>query len=67
MEKLDMNCDDLTKEQIIDVRKQLNMLTKEARAKSRHDTCLLCGKKVDFVIHIQFPSFALKTLLGTEN
>lgn len=62
MEKLDMNCDDLTKEQIIDVRKQLNMLTKEARAKSRHDTCLLCGKKSGFCDSHTIPKFCLENI-----
>lgn len=44
MKKIDMSGDDLSKEQIIEVRKMLGRQIKDATAKSRHEKCILCDQ-----------------------
>ena len=62
MKKIDMNCNDFTKEQIIDLRKQLNKQTKDARAKSKHNACLLCGRQGGFCDSHTIPKFCLENI-----
>lgn len=44
MNKIEMSSDGFSNEQIIEFRKIINDQIKNARKKSRHDKCLLCGK-----------------------
>ena len=45
MNLIDMSTEGWTQEEVIEFRKLLNLQIKNARKESRHDACMLCGKK----------------------
>lgn len=73
-----MNTDDLSNDQLIDARKMIGQLVKQARTQAKHETCLICGQKLPFCNSHIVPQFCLKNiadngkvnlfnaLLGTE-
>lgn len=67
MNLIDMSTEGWTQEEVIEFRKLLNQQIKNARKESRHDACMLCGKKGAFVIHTQFRNFVLRILHGMEH
>ena len=59
---IDMSTDGLTHEEIIEIRKMLNKQIKNARKKSRHKKCLLCGKEGGFCDSHTIPKFCLENI-----
>lgn len=57
-----MNSDGFSNEQIIEFRKIINDQIKNARKKSRHDKCLLCGKVGGFCNSHTIPQFCLENI-----
>ena len=78
MWSINMNTDDLSNDQLIDARKMIGLLVKQAKAQAKHETCLICGQKLPFCNSHTVPQFCLKNiadngkvnlfnaLLGTE-
>lgn len=78
MWSINMNTDDLSNDQLIDARKMIGQLVKQAKAQAKHETCLICGQKLPFCNSHTVPQFCLKNiadngkvnlfnaLLGTE-
>lgn len=78
MWSINMNTDDLSNDQLIDARKMIGQLVKQARTQAKHETCLICGQKLPFCNSHTVPQFCLKNiadngkvnlfnaLLGTE-
>lgn len=62
MNKIEMNSDGFSNEQIIEFRKIINDQIKNARKKSRHDKCLLCGKVGGFCNSHTIPQFCLENI-----
>lgn len=62
MNKIDMNSDGFSDEQIIELRKIINDHIKDARKKSRHKKCLLCDKEGGFCDSHIIPQFCLKNI-----
>lgn len=62
MKKIEMSSDGFSNEQIIDFRKIINDQIKNARKKSRHDKCLLCGKVGGFCNSHTIPQFCLENI-----
>ncbi|WP_288704447.1 hypothetical protein [uncultured Ruminococcus sp.] len=62
MWSINMNTDNLSKDQIIDVRKMLGQIIKQAKAQAKHETCLICGKKLPFCNSHTVPQFCLKNI-----
>ena len=58
-----MSADGLTPEKIIETRKTLNRLIKNAMKKARHKECMLCGKKGGFCDSHTIPKFCLKNIV----
>lgn len=59
---IDMNTDGFTPEEIIEIKKKLNQQIKDARKKSRHKECLLCGKVGGFCDSHTIPQFCLENI-----
>ena len=59
---IDMCTEDLTPEKNIEVKKMLNQQIKNAKKKSRHKECLLCGKEGGFCDSHTIPQFCLKNI-----
>lgn len=57
-----MSTEGLTPEEIIEIRKVLNQHIKNARKKSRHKKCLLCGKTGGFCDSHIIPQFCLENI-----
>lgn len=78
MWSINMNTDDLSNDQLIDARKMIGQLVKQAKAQAKHETCLICGQKLPVCNSHTVPQFCLKNiadngkvnlfnaLLGTE-
>lgn len=63
MYRIDIKTDDASKDDIIQFRKKLSELLKQARTNAKHDSCLLCGKKVDgFCNSHAIPQMCLKNI-----
>lgn len=62
IKRIDMNVDDLSKEQVIEVRKMLGQHLKNATAKSRHKKCMLCDKPGGFCNSHTIPQFCLENI-----
>ena len=69
MNLIDMSTDGWTQQEVIEFRKLLNQQIKNARKESRHDACLLCGKKGGFCNSHTIPQFCLENIAwnGTLN
>lgn len=64
--KIDISDKDLTREQIIDYRIFQSKLISEAKENSKHDNCMLCGKKVEgFCNSHSVPQMCLKNIAST--
>ena len=59
---IDMNTDDLAKDQLIDTRKILGQFIKQAKMQAKHETCLICGQKLPFCNSHTVPQFCLKNI-----
>lgn len=59
---IDMNTDDLAKDQLIDTRKMLGQFIKQAKMQAKHETCLICGQKLPFCNSHTVPQFCLKNI-----
>ena len=57
-----MGGNDLTKEQVVEMRKILRHQMKDAVSKSRHKKCLLCGEEKGFCNSHTIPQFCLKNI-----
>ncbi len=57
-----MGTDGLTTEEIIEIKRKLNTQIKDARKKSRHKKCLLCGKEGGFCDSHTIPRFCLENI-----
>ncbi|MBS4831586.1 hypothetical protein [Ruminococcus callidus] len=62
MWSIDMSTDDLSKDQIIDIRKTLGKFVKQAKTQAKHETCLICGQKLPFCNSHTVPKFCLKSI-----
>lgn len=62
MWSIDMGTDDLSKEQIIETRKFLGQFIKQAKTQSKHEECLICGKKLPFCNSHTIPQLCLKNI-----
>ena len=62
IKKIDMNVDDLSNEQVIEMRKLLGRHIKDAVAKSRHEKCMLCDKPGGFCKSHTIPQFCLENI-----
>lgn len=62
MWSIDMNTDDLSKNQLIDARKMLGQFIKQAKTQAKHETCLICGEKLPFCNSHTVPQFCLKNI-----
>ena len=60
--KIDMSGDELSKEQVIEVRKVLGRYIKNATTKSRHKKCMLCDKPGGFCNSHTIPRFCLENI-----
>lgn len=60
--KIDMSAKDLSRDQMIEVRKILGDQIKNATAKSRHEKCLLCGNVGGFCNSHTIPQFCLENI-----
>ncbi|MBO5323865.1 MAG: hypothetical protein J6A88_07185 [Oscillospiraceae bacterium] len=69
MNLIDMSTEGWTQEEVIEFRKLLNQQIKNARKESRHDACMLCGKKGGFCNSHTIPQFCLENIAwnGTLN
>lgn len=57
-----MSGQDLSKEQVIEVRKMLGRQIKDATTKSRHEKCMLCDKPGGFCNSHTIPQFCLENI-----
>ena len=57
-----MNTDDFSSEQIIDFKKYLSKIIKDAHNNSRHQKCLICEKEGGFCNSHTIPQFCLKNI-----
>ena len=57
-----MSIEGWTQEEVIEFRKLLNQQIKNARKESRHDACMLCGKKGGFCNSHTIPEFCLNNI-----
>ncbi len=57
-----MNVDDLSQDQIIEIRKFLGNQIKDATSKSRHERCLLCDEPGGFCNSHTIPQFCLENI-----
>lgn len=62
MNIIDMSTEGLSTEEIIEFRKILNQHIKNARKKSQHKNCLLCGKESSFCNSHTIPQFCLRNI-----
>lgn len=62
MWSIDMNTNDLSKEQLIDTRKHLGQFIKESKMEAKHKTCLICGKEAPFCNSHTIPQFCLRNI-----
>lgn len=62
MWSVDMNTDDLSKEQLIEAKKMICQLIKQAKTQMIHETCLICGQKLPFCNSHTVPKFCLKNI-----
>lgn len=62
MNRIEMSSDGFSNEQMIEFRKIINDYIKNARKKSRHDKCLLCGKVGGFCNSHTIPQFCLENI-----
>ena len=60
--KIDMSVDDLSNEQVIEMRKILGRQIKEATSESRHKECMLCGELGGFCNSHTIPRFCLENI-----
>ncbi len=67
MNRIEMSSDGFSNEQIIEFRKIINDHIKNARKKSRHDKCLLCGKVGGFCNSHTIPQFCLENIAWNGN
>ncbi len=57
-----MSSDNFSTEQIIELRKLLGKYIKDARSRSRHKVCLLCGREGGFCNSHTIPQFCLENI-----
>lgn len=62
MNILEMNTDHLSKEDLIEYKKKINDLIKEARKSARHNECILCGSNSGFCDSHTIPQFCLRNI-----
>lgn len=62
MWSINMNTDDLSNDQLIDARKMIGQLVKQARTQTKHETCLFCGQNLPFCNSHTVPQFCLKNI-----
>mgnify|MGYP004432659323 CR=1 FL=1 len=57
-----MSVDDLSNEQVIEMRKIIGRQIKEATSESRHKKCMLCGEPGGFCNSHTIPRFCLENI-----
>lgn len=62
MWSINMNTDDLSNDQLIDAKKMIGQLVKQARTQAKHETCLFCGQNLPFCNSHTVPQFCLKNI-----
>lgn len=62
MWSINMNTGDLSNDKLIDARKMIGQLVKQARTQAKHETCLFCGQNLPFCNSHTVPQFCLKNI-----